>query len=121
MLVCAYNVQFGTRDRGCSRHPAFPAPSGLRGPTNLKSSGETRREIVQSHLMFENRIGSLLPSPLVGEGKRRGVLDTPALMYSPSDDSRSRLAQDATAKSAVGIGTPCPLLVLDVRGNRCSA
>src|SRR2546423_13935542 len=31
MLVCAYNAQFGTRDRGCSAHPAFPAPSLLRG------------------------------------------------------------------------------------------
>src|SRR5438552_3344896 len=30
MLVCVYYCAFGTRDRGCSRHPAFPAPSGLR-------------------------------------------------------------------------------------------
>ena len=30
MLVCA-NVHFlGTRDRGCSAHPAFPAPSVLQ-------------------------------------------------------------------------------------------
>src|SRR5438552_14766745 len=27
MLVCVYYCAFGTRDRGCSRHPAFPAPS----------------------------------------------------------------------------------------------
>src|SRR6266704_1272443 len=31
MLVCAYNAQFGTRDRGCSVHPAFPAPSMFEG------------------------------------------------------------------------------------------
>src|SRR5437764_8512485 len=24
MLVCAYNVQFGTRDRGCQSAPGFP-------------------------------------------------------------------------------------------------
>jgi hypothetical protein len=27
MLVCACYVHFCTRDRGCSKHPAFPAPS----------------------------------------------------------------------------------------------
>jgi hypothetical protein len=27
MLVCANCATFGTRDRGCSAHPAFPAPS----------------------------------------------------------------------------------------------
>src|SRR5438874_3237194 len=31
MLVCAFFAQFGTRDRGCSVHPAFPAPSPWRG------------------------------------------------------------------------------------------
>src|SRR5438046_10750077 len=45
MLVCAFFTHFGTRDRGCSAHPAFPAPSVLReGQTNLKSSGKTCRE-----------------------------------------------------------------------------
>src|SRR5689334_3967514 len=27
MLVCAFLVRNCTRDRGCSKHPAFPAPS----------------------------------------------------------------------------------------------
>ena len=27
MLVCAFLCATGTRDRGCSAHPAFPAPS----------------------------------------------------------------------------------------------
>src|SRR5437879_6958660 len=45
MLACAFFTHFGTRDRGCSAHPAFPAPSVLReGQTNLKSSGKTCRE-----------------------------------------------------------------------------
>src|SRR5437879_5624578 len=31
MLVCAFFTHFGTRDRGCSAHPAFPAPSIFEG------------------------------------------------------------------------------------------
>jgi hypothetical protein len=35
MLVCANAQSLGTRDRGCSAHPAFPAPSFFkRGTTN---------------------------------------------------------------------------------------
>src|SRR5215204_7162641 len=30
MLVCAFVCATGTRDRGCSAHPAFPAPSLFR-------------------------------------------------------------------------------------------
>src|SRR5947207_11721607 len=41
MLVCVYYCAFGTRDRGCSRHPAFPAPSVWRVTAkNLHHSGE---------------------------------------------------------------------------------
>src|ERR1700722_10038112 len=31
MLVCVFFAQVCTRDRGCSAHPAFPAPSDWRG------------------------------------------------------------------------------------------
>src|SRR5207249_3963852 len=31
MLVCAFPVRNCTRDRGCSVHPVFPAPSDFRG------------------------------------------------------------------------------------------
>jgi len=35
-----------TRDRGCSAHPVFPAPSFWRGQGNFRqSSGASRREI----------------------------------------------------------------------------
>jgi hypothetical protein len=64
---CASTMRtFGTRDRGCSVHPAFPAPSDLRGANELcKSSGETRREIANVH--------PLLPSSLRKQGPiRRG-------------------------------------------------
>src|ERR1700754_1297129 len=30
MLVCVFQYPFCTRDRGCSAHPAFPAPSKAR-------------------------------------------------------------------------------------------
>src|SRR4029453_13207881 len=45
MLVCAKCAVFGTRDRGCSVHPAFPAPSvSVEGQRICKSSGEPCRE-----------------------------------------------------------------------------
>jgi hypothetical protein len=44
MLVCAFLAHYCTRDRGCSKHPAFPAPSDFLGKGFLQSSGETRRE-----------------------------------------------------------------------------
>ena len=31
MLVCAFSVRNCTRDRGCSAHPVFPAPSVFQG------------------------------------------------------------------------------------------
>src|SRR5665213_2536388 len=64
MLVCAFPVHQGTRDRGCSAHPVFPAPSGLRGSErNCKARAKTmsrecgrvscrhceRSEAIQSH------------------------------------------------------------------------
>jgi hypothetical protein len=39
-----------TRDRGCSAHPAFPAPSVFEGESYLQTSGELRREIVKLRL-----------------------------------------------------------------------
>src|SRR2546430_14530481 len=50
MLVCAIMHTFGTRDRGCSVHPAFPAPSGLRGRQRICiTRAKTRREIADAH------------------------------------------------------------------------
>src|SRR2546421_10583225 len=42
MLVCAIFAQFGTRDRGCSAHPAFPAPSIFEGGKEFASLGQKR-------------------------------------------------------------------------------
>jgi hypothetical protein len=39
---CALAIVFGTRDRGCSKHPAFPAPSSLWA-NDLQGPGERCR------------------------------------------------------------------------------
>jgi hypothetical protein len=45
MLVCTLFSARRTRDRGCSAHPVFPAPSIWRGQGSFwQSSGATRRE-----------------------------------------------------------------------------
>src|SRR5262249_48547169 len=47
---CAPNYPFCTRDRGCSAHPAFPAPSFLkRCGSCFQNSGASRREIAESY------------------------------------------------------------------------
>src|SRR6266542_2198122 len=50
MLVCAFLCANCTRDRGCSVHPVFPAPSNFRGgQTKLQTSGVIRRENAKSY------------------------------------------------------------------------
>ena len=45
MLVCSFVSANRTRDRGCSKHPVFPAPSVFEeGQTKIQTSGEMRRE-----------------------------------------------------------------------------
>jgi len=39
-----------TRDRGCSAHPAFPAPSVFGGTKFMHTSGALRREIERAYL-----------------------------------------------------------------------
>src|SRR5438876_1807080 len=46
---CAPNAQFGTRDRGCSAHPAFPAPSIFEGGKEFASLGRNRAARTRSH------------------------------------------------------------------------
>jgi hypothetical protein len=93
-----------TRDRGCSAHPAFPAPSCLRD-NETQTSGAIRREKANVYLLFEIRNRKYLwrtqapHSPAViarldratqysREGRvqprSRGVLDRPV---KPGDDS----------------------------------
>jgi len=39
MLVCSFVCANRTRDRGCSKHPVFPAPSEQEGGKFLASLG----------------------------------------------------------------------------------
>ncbi len=54
MLVCAFFCTFCTRDRGCSVHPVFPAPSDFRGceiPQHLGRirAARTPRDVSSTH------------------------------------------------------------------------
>jgi hypothetical protein len=49
MLVCSFCPSAnGTRDRGCGKHPVFPAPSLMEGNATNKTSGERCREIAKA-------------------------------------------------------------------------
>jgi hypothetical protein len=48
MLVCVFYTHYCTRDRGCSVHPAFPAPSIFEGQGSRNASGALSREIAES-------------------------------------------------------------------------
>src|SRR6185369_10669364 len=49
MLVCASSVRNCTRDRGCSVHPVFPAPSSLRGRQATQSPDAIRAAGMRTH------------------------------------------------------------------------
>jgi len=54
MLVCSLLSAIRTRDRGCSAHPVFPAPSVFEGGKfNSKPWAEPRREIAKVCWLFE--------------------------------------------------------------------
>src|SRR5215216_7015234 len=51
MLVCSFVCANRTRDRGCSKHPVFPAPSDWRGPNedaNLGRDAPRDRETIST-------------------------------------------------------------------------
>ena len=62
---------FGTRDRGCSRHPAFPAPSFRRGPTDLQNLGRNRAARMRDHVWSSLRAKRSNPSL---DSSRHGLL-----------------------------------------------
>src|SRR4029079_11153358 len=50
--VCSCALLFAhnrTRDRGCSKHPVFPAPSEQAGGSVMQTSGDQRRENAKSY------------------------------------------------------------------------
>ena len=64
--VCSCAVLFSanrTRDRGCSKHPVFPAPSVFRGgQTKMQTSGAMRREIAKLYQRHCERSEAIHPS-----------------------------------------------------------
>ncbi len=69
-----------TRDRGCSKHPVFPAPSDFEeGQTKVQTSGETCREKANPHSVVIAREGgrSSIPETSMIEPISRSVLDAP--------------------------------------------
>ena len=57
MLVCSFVCANRTRDRGCSKHPVFPAPSKREGGTFIQqASGDQRREIAKSYSVVVTRL-----------------------------------------------------------------
>src|SRR5258705_13045522 len=71
MLVCVF-LHFCTRDRRCSAHPAFPAPSDIFGRNFCKTSGEPRREIAEPYLKFSTslRAAEATPTVIASEAKQ---------------------------------------------------
>ena len=67
-----------TRDRGCSKHPAFPAPS-REGQSSWKNSGAVRRENANTHSSVTVREGgrSSIPDTSMIEPIGRRLLDRP--------------------------------------------
>jgi hypothetical protein len=78
MLVCALLAHYCTRDRGCSKHPAFPAPSSFWAKTICKARAQTRRgnAEVYSLVVLREGGGPSIPEPAMIETRVRGVLDT---------------------------------------------
>src|SRR5882724_10116225 len=68
MLVCAFLCASCTRDRGCSVHPAFPAPSVLK-----------RDNVMQTLGRHAPREGEVMLANESGPGRRRPRIFPPAL------------------------------------------
>src|SRR5260221_3489982 len=71
MLVCVFFAQFCTRDRGCSAHPAFPAPSDFKARKFTQNPG---RIAPQDRGVMRGDLPSLrAPLRVAGRGRGWGV------------------------------------------------
>jgi hypothetical protein len=90
MLVCALLAHFCTRDRGCSKHPAFPAPSFLGEmicKARAKRAAGTRRCVQPSSQGMDFQ----------------WLWIDPGEMLPVISDPSSEMRQAATPKNAVSI------------------
>src|SRR5882757_5595899 len=87
MLVCALPCANRTRDRGCSAHPVFPAPSVFEGKELLAKLGHIRprdRESVsgdEAVFASDRRVGkgAFAPCPPLSCANAVGMVGTLAL------------------------------------------
>src|ERR1700675_4856610 len=86
MLVCASCRIYCTRDRGCSAHPVFPAPSDFHWARFLAKLRADHAARTQTHIQLSSSAlcaiahwggRPSIPETLVMESNGRGVLDTP--------------------------------------------
>jgi hypothetical protein len=77
-------AQFCTRDRGCSKHPAFPAPSSLRAKRFAKPGRNAPRECggISGHRHCE-RSEAIHLAPQRKNGLLRGACHRAALCADP--------------------------------------
>src|ERR1700675_4058970 len=97
MLVCVFLCALCTRDRGCSAHPAFPAPSVFKGESYPQTSGASRRER-QSCVCFALTLNREVRRYGAGPGPS-GIIMTPSVTALPVEAPPAFLG---VAKSATG-------------------
>src|ERR1700738_5067956 len=85
MLVCVFYIAFCTRDRGCSAHPAFPAPSrGRKFLSRLGRIAPRDRGCVfeTAHIVVPANAGTHNHRPvLLRESRRTASPQTTAAAY----------------------------------------
>src|SRR5205823_9979151 len=93
MLVCTFVCANRTRDRGCSKHPVFPAPSVLeegKEDANLGRSAPREREVISARHCERSEAIHLCP---------RGAMDC---LASPAMTLSSQPRHPTTTR-----GPPC--------------
>src|SRR5436309_1117994 len=110
MLVCAFFAQNCTRDRGCSAHPVFPAPSTFSGGTKfMQASGASCRENAKSYSVVFAREDEM-------EGlNENGIRTNCVISFSPLSAS----ANDTPAPTRHS-GAARPLEACPPHGAECS-
>jgi len=118
MLVCVSTRAICTRDRGCSAHPVFPAPSDFLGPSDWQSPGRLARRAAKScgvgrHCADGARTRSYPPPSGEGKGRTRSPMLTnfwhcggPSFSFRtgaerrPGNEPSTVLAEDCASKGS---------------------
>src|SRR6478609_1161870 len=85
MLVCVFACASCARDRGCSAHPVFPAPSILWGVEAWQTSGASRREIAVTYSVVHV---FLRPPKQMDDPRRRDGDEHEARQMMSTDENR---------------------------------